>query len=74
VAEDKHVGSSLALGLFLGMVFTELWSRWQLRGWSDAIERGDFDQAQAHLRRYYLGTFPHWFRKPPPEGEKEPGG
>lgn len=65
MAEDKRIGPSLVVGLLLGMTSAELWSRRQLRGWSDAIERGDFDQAQAHLRRYYLGMFPQWLRRPP---------
>jgi len=68
--ERRH---SFLLGLVIGGVASVLWERRNVREWSDAIERGDFEAAQTALRRFYFGYLPQWFRKPPPEDENGEG-
>jgi hypothetical protein len=76
---DEEAGSKaaalrgLVIGLGLGAVASELWSRSRLRAFADAVERGDLDEAQRQARFAAFVYWPLWLRKPPPdlEGDAE---
>jgi hypothetical protein len=61
-----------ALAAFVaGAAFGFFWLTRHLRGWSNAIERGDYECAQRHLRRIYWFAFPTGFRRPPRDVDGE---
>lgn len=57
----------LAVGVALGVATNELWLRWHLRAWSDAVERGDFDEAERQADRAYLSHVVLWLNRTRPE-------
>ncbi|MFL5909620.1 MAG: hypothetical protein ACJ768_03480 [Gaiellaceae bacterium] len=42
-----------------------------MKGWSAAIDRGDFDAAEKEMRRAYWLALPEFFRRPPAEADDE---
>jgi hypothetical protein len=62
----------LIVGLTVGAVASTIWLLRCLRGFSDAVERGDFDEAQRQLRLAYIVFGPLWLKRPPDDDGDEP--
>ena len=61
----------LLVGLTLGVLGNEAWQRHHLRAFSSAVERGDYDEAQRQLRRFYYSDIYRKLRRPPIESDSD---